>query len=1148
VLLFVFDDNVMKSVQGGIRLSAGDISTHLACVHATSLDADVANGLRNAPQWQSPDLWVLQERGFAHEGAYLDFLRSQGLFIIDLRITATDQTAIDATRTAMATGADVIAQATLTSGRWFGRADILRRVESESLLGAWSYEVYDCKLATETRAGTILQLSLYSELVGAVQGVLPQFMYVVPPTDDFEAEQFRLLDYAAYYRYIKARLERAVDGTAVHGASYPEPVEHCSICPWFVDCDSCRRRDDHLSLVAGISRLHRKQLRVWDTHTVAALAAFPIPLPERPKHGSREAIVRVREQARVQVRERETKLPVHEVLEFSDDHGFWGLPEPSPGDIFFDLEGDPFVGKCGREYLFGYVTKDDQEQPEYHQHWGLTIDDEKQAFEWFVDAAMERWKTYPAFHIYHFTAYEPSALKRLMGRYATRESEIDQMLRGGLFVDLHTVLKRSVRASVEEYSLKALEVFYGFSRAVPLDNARKAMRATEHGLELSAVGLIDEQNLSIVMGYNADDCLSTLFLRDWLESERQTFMDNQQRVIPRPVPQGEGPVQVLTDRQRQLNRVILELVKGVPTDPEQRTVEQAGQQLLADLLDWHRREDKVAWWEFFRLKELTEEELLDEKSALAYLRFTDRLTVVRNIPTDRYMFEKQETELRAGDKLCQRGEMIGEVVAIDLAKRTVDIKKIKKTADIHPTSVFVHAAGVNSDVLADSLLRLGDWVSFYGIDTPGPFRAARDLLLQLPPRLNEPSSSLLRPGESTLDAAKRLVGLLQKTVLPIQGPPGAGKTFTGARMIIELVKQGKRVGITATSHKVIGNLLKEVSAAGKKEGLQDLKCLQKVTEAPVTPTPGIDITTSNTEARTALRGVCHVLGGTAWLWSSPDFSDAVDVLFVDEAGQMALANVLAVSQATKSLVLLGDPQQLEQPLKGSHPDGGEVSALEHLLAGANTIPADKGLFLEETWRLHPNLCAFTSEVFYEGRLKSRLGLDMQRLRGHAWLGEAGLWFVPVEHDGNRNTSIEEVNKIEELIEGLLRPDVRWEDGKGGDRLLRLEDILIVAPYNAQVADLADRLPGARVGTVDKFQGQEAPIVIYSLTTSSPEDAPRGMEFLYSLNRLNVATSRAQAMVIVVGNSLLLRPECRSPRQMQLANALCRYAEMAQVGN
>jgi uncharacterized protein len=301
----------------------------------------------------------------------------------------------------------------------------------------------------------------------------------------------------------------------------------------------------------------------------------------------------------------------------------------------------------------------------------------------------------------------------------------------------------------------------------------------------------------------------------------------------------------------------------------------------------------------------------------------------------------------------------------------------------------------------------------------------------------------------------------------------------------------------------------------------------------------------NDEALEALEaGKVNVLGGTSWLWSCERAFHAVDVLFIDEAGQMSLADVLAVSQAAKNLVLLGDPQQLDRPLKGSHPEGAEKSALEHLLNGQRTISPEVGFLLPESWRLHPAICKFTSEVFYEDKLGSHAIARNRVLEGHPWLNGAGLWFVPVAHEGNRNSCAEEVEAIARIVAGLLKPNVKWFYGAGNSRRLKEDDILIVAPYNAQVADLRARLPEMSIGTVDKFQGQEAPVVIYSLTTSSPEDAPRGMEFLYSLNRLNVATSRAKSTVIIVGSPRLLEPECKNPRQMQLANALCRYRELA----
>ena len=680
---------------------------------------------------------------------------------------------------------------------------------------------------------------------------------------------------------------------------------------------------------------------------------------------------------------------------------------------------------------------------------------------------------------------------------------------------------------------------------MPLEEARSAMRQMEHALELGQPAEADETVKKTIALYNADDCFSTRSLRNWLERERQALEQTGHR-IPRPAMSDGAPPETVDERQRKTATLAAALTRGVSADPAQRDDEEAARWLLANLLDWHRRESKADWWEYFRLKDLTDEDLLDERSAVSGLDFVKRLGVQLKIPTDRYSFPKQETDIRRGDVVCERGERVGEVVEININARTIDIKKTRKGGETHPGSAFVDARGPKDDVLADALFRLGSWIASNGVDAPGPYQAARDLLLRRNPRQADGTDTLILPDESTVDAAKRIGTSLDRAVLAIQGPPGSGKTFTGARMICELVRQGKKVGITALSHKVIRNLLVEVIKAANESGLKGLACIQKVNEKSDAAPPGIRQSTDNAEALAALRGDAQVVAGTAWLWSREDYFEAVDVLFVDEAGQMSLANVLALSQAAKSVVLLGDPQQLEQPVKGSHPDGAAVSALEHLLAGQKTICPEKGLFLEKTWRLHPKLCDFTSEVFYEGRLRPREGLEQQKIEGHPWLGESGLWFVPVHHEGNQNASAEEVECIAGLVSSLVQNGVNWLDDKGRSRPLQLNDVLIVAPYNAQVSDLSNRIPNARVGTVDKFQGQQAPVVIYSLTTSSPEDAPRGMEFLYSLNRLNVATSRAQAVVIVVGSPRLLEPECGSPRQMQLANALCRYAEMARV--
>ena len=1148
----------MYAESGQVRLSAGDLANHLACRHLTNLDLARARGEIGPPRQYGSEtamLEVLQERGFRHEAAYLDHLRKSNpdLVIVELH---EDDSAGAAGR-AMREGADIIVQATLRSGRWSGRADILRRVPRRSRLGDWSYEVIDTKLARETRAGTVLQLCLYSDMVGEVQGRAPEHMHVVSPgVEDekpFSEEKFRVHDYLAYYRLIRRRLESAVEEES---STYPEPVPQCDICRWRIECDVRRRRDDHLSLVAGLSTLQRREIRDWDIETLEAFAQEPLPLRRRPKRGSPESYVRVREQARVQLEGRIRSAPYNELLPREPERGLARLPEPSPGDIFFDIEGDAFVGTGGFEYLFGWVVLDANGEPEYRSRWAFDGGEdrasfqagERAVFEAFVDEVAARWAARPDLHVYHFAPYEPSAIKRLMGRYATREDEVDRMLRAGLFVDLHTVTRQAVRASVERYSIKDLERLYGFDRGADLHEANDNRHRMELLLETGLPQDVTEEMRFIVQEYNRDDCVSTLRLRDWLENLR-TGLTGQGEDIQRPVFQEPGPSETVSERQERVAALAARLLHDVPMERPDRSDEQQARWLLAHVLDWHRREAKSQWWEYFRLAELDEEGLLDERAGISGLRFVDSVEGRGRSATHRYAYPEQETAAAQGNLLRQvGGDKLWSVAAIDQAARTINVKKRMDTQGCHPTAVFVFDEPVGTTKQEDSLLELGEWTAEHGVDASGRYRAARDLLLGRAPRLlpsQEGGRPLRADGESALEAARRLALQMDGGVLAIQGPPGAGKTYTGARMVCELVRAGKKVGITANSHKVIRNLLDNVAVTAAEEGL-DLRCIQKVNGKPNDTEGGPIMETDSNEAVCAAldQGETPVAGGSAWLWSRPELFESVDTLLVDEAGQMSLANVLAIAPAVRNVVLLGDPQQLEQPQQGSHPEGADASALEHLLQGRKTIPDDHGLFLPETWRLHPKICEFTSELFYDDRLESRPDLVKQALAGTSSMDGAGLWFVPVEHDGNQSSSGEEAQRVAELYERLLAAGVSWTDREGKQRPLASDDVMIIVPYNAHLSKIGERLPNARIGTVDRFQGQEAPVVIYSMATSSPEDAPRGMEFLFSLNRLNVATSRARCVSILVASPRLFEPECRTPRQMRLANGLCRYRELA----
>lgn len=1129
--------------------TASDIADFLACHHLTSLDRAAARGEIKKPFFDDPGVDLLRELGLRHERAYLRHLQEvQGLHVVEI---PADADAAEETLKALRHGVEAVYQPALAHGVWFGRADFLIRVDGRSSFGPWSYEVVETKLAWSTKARAVVQLCFYSDLLSAIQGCEPRWMHVVLG-NIVKPEHLSVQQYSAYFRYLRSDFETAYQASS---PTYPEPVEHCEVCSWYPECDQRWRSDDYLCLVAGITRNQRKVLCSVGVNTVAALGALALPVSPRIEGIGDTALVRIREQARLQIEGRAAGKVVYELITpIEPERGFPVLPAPSPGDIFLDFEGDPYaLDGEGLEYLIGTATLDNgvDGSPSYHATWSFNRAEEKEAFERFMGWAMERRKQNSGMHIYHYAPYEPTAIKRLAGRHGTCIDELDELLRAGVFVDLFQVVRQGLRASVESYSIKNLEPLYGFRRILGLRAAALALQAFETVLTLGGGRADAGKLLNSIEGYNRDDCLSALKLRDWLEERRHDLEVTTGQTVPRPEPKTGEAGGDLSAEVQAVRALMGRLTDGLPPDEADWTAEQRARWLLAQMLEWHRREEKSSWWEYFRLCALSDDELIEDRRAMGGLVYNGEQGREKRSIIHRYQFPAQEHAIDRARSVRdpKTGGNPGTVVGIEERAHHVLMKRGTSSTVAHPKALIPHDI-VDSSVLRDSLMRLGTWVAEHGISGPGAFRAARDLLLWQHPHLRDASlSQFLKVGEDVVSVAARAALALDRSVLPIQGPPGSGKTFTGARMIVELVKYGRRVGITAVSHKVITKLLDEVCHAAREAGVQ-LKAIQKANDDDGGGSQDQMVTgvKRNEDVLAALQGRASQVGaGTAWLWARPEMAASVDVLFVDEAGQMSLANVLAISQAAGSIVLLGDPQQLDQPQKGVHPPGADISALAYILGERATIGPEQGLFLEETWRMHPDVCGFISELFYDSRLLPRPENRNQRLNCPGPLDGTGLRYIPVEHTGNQNESAEEVHKVVELVTGLVESRTTWTDKRGQTHTLGLNDVLVVAPYNAQVAALASQLPeGARVGTVDKFQGQEAPVVFYSMATSSPEDAPRGMEFLYSLNRLNVAISRAQCLAVIVASPKLFEVQCKTPRQIELVNALCRYLEMARL--
>ena len=1136
----------MRLIDDELLLSPSDLYHFLACEHRTALDLYGARGEIDRPDPPPrPDAELVARKGNEHEDGYRRRLIEQGRELFD--VVAPGQSpweapeAIERTEQAMRAGVDVVYQAAFVDDGWQGHADFLLRIDEPSpQLGAHSYEVADTKLAKHPRPYYILQLCFYTEQVARIQGRMPRQMHVVLGTS--EQRTFLYEDFAAYVRRVRAHLGGVLASYA-DGARppYPFPVAHCSFCDWVERCEHKRKADDHLSRVAMMRRDQVAKLERAGIATLRALAAQAPPLTV-PGIGE-DALESLRDQASLQAHGEDTgRLKLH-LLPLEDGRGFLRLPEPSPGDVFFDMEGDPFWGTCGLEYLFGAVTSDGGGDPAstFTAFWGHDRAGERRAFEGFVDWASERLAADPQMHVYHYAPYEPRALKRLMSRHGTREAEVDDLLRRRVFVDLFRVVRQSMRISQARYSIKSVEAFYRGGRDTEVTEGGGSIVAYEQYLDTR-----DPAKLEAIADYNRDDCVSTLELRNWLLERREDARREQGAVLP---ARDARPASELSperlEREGELARMRAALSEGLPEDEDaQLDPEQRARRLLADLLDYHRRESKPGWWAYFERLERTPAELEQDSEAIGSLAQAED---VERREQDRswlhpLRFPDQQHKLRAGQAVNPENERIVTVAEVDDLRALVWIKRTKQSDGEPLPRALIPARPLPTNAQRAALERLARRVIERGLEPAGSPDAVTDLLLRRPPRIaGLPGGA---PLSSDLERLEDEVAALDSSALFIQGPPGSGKTHTGARLIVDLMRRGRRVGVAATGHKAIANLLDAVEQTAREQGFSFRGLKKSSGEGTDSHYEGAFVESDSSNAAfEPPEDDVQLVAGTAWLFAREGMTGAVDTLFVDEAGQVSLADALAIGGAARNVVLLGDPQQLAQVVQGTHPGGASVSVLEHLLGDQLTVAPERGVFLGTTYRMHPDVCSFISTSMYDGRLEAEQRCATQSLSSRGLSG-TGVRYLPVDHEDNRQSAPEEAERIAIEVERLL-------DGgtvvscDGNERPLTPADILVVAPYNMQVRAIATRLDGrARVGTVDKFQGQEAPVVFFSMASSSGEDVPRGLDFLFSRNRLNVAISRAQCLAVLVCSPRLLHARCSSVEQMRLVNALCRLVEVA----
>jgi uncharacterized protein len=1101
----------MRRSEGRLNLSPSDLTAYLACPHLTTLSLEVALEERRRPYTREALAELIAQKGDLHEARYLEFLRAEGRDVVEIELpreSGAFETARDATLAAMRDGAEIVYQATFSRDGWRGRADFLVRVDEPSDLGAWSYEPHDTKLARSAKPAAVLQLAWYADEIAAIQGRRPDRVHVVLGTR--EVETYRPADVDAYLRTAQRRLRRHVEARP---ETYPWPCEHCSRCEFTTVCRQQWVEDDHLTRVASIRRDQIGKLKTVDVSTLTGLAESSADL--RVRRLARDTFDALRDQAALQLhRYRENEIRVH-LLEPEEKRGLGLLPAPSSGDVFFDMEGDPLFDPAeGLEFLFGVLWREADGSTTYRAFWAHDRDEELAAFEQFVDFVCERRHAHPDMHVYHYAAYEPSTLARLMSSHATREEEVDDLLRGLVFVDLLQVVRQSIRAGVESYSLKDVEKLF-FTRQAEVSSGNEAVIEFERWLDDH-----DDARLQAIANYNKEDCLATLGLRNWLVARRPAAEEQFGVEIPfLPPPEPYTPAEEETTETTELRNGLLE-----------RAEEGDWQELLARILEYHKREARPAWWWYFRRHTMTDDELMDDGEAIGRLEHDgaapfDLSTVNRRARSHEWTFRfpPQQHQFDEGDHAedPREGGTTWTVSAIDNAAGTIRLRRGNKFLDAPLPTSIVPGPPVPTPEQRAALRRLARSV----LAANGLYPHLEQLLRREPPLGGEPLQYL------ELADQRALVDRLERSYLVVQGPPGSGKTYRGARLITHLIGQGRKVGIVAQSHKVIHNLIDAIEQAAAEEGLdfRGVKYGEKYETDHIKP--------GNLDA--VLDPDVHLIAGTAWLHSREELDGQLDTLVVDEAGQFSLADTLACGTAARRLVLLGDPLQLAQVTQGVHPDRSGASVLEHVMADRETIPEELGLFLEETRRMHPAVCRFVSDAFYESRLRS-----IEACAERTTTDGVGVRWLAIEHEGNRVDSEQEADVIANEIERLVGHT--FTDVGREPRPIDYGDVMVVAPYNAQVRLLRERLPArVEVGTVDKFQGREAVVVFYSMASSSGEDVPRGLEFLLSRNRLNVAVSRAECLAYVACSPRLLEVDCRTVEHLRLANALCLFAEQAQ---
>ena len=1133
----------MQRSPEGLIYSPQDLIQFINSQFAVWMDRYALEYPEEAPQPDEADemLETLYQLGQEHEQHFLSKLQAAA---VDVYIVSQSG-GVEETLAAMKAGHDYIYQAELRYDNLRGYADFLVKTDrSASVLGNWSYFPLECKLALNPKPHFVVQATCYCYLLQQLQGRLPDHFALL--MGDGSLEYFPSEQYIYYYHQIRNAFREFMGRFKPQIFPVPAVGDHGR---WRKQAEKRLSEIDHLSQVANITRNQIRSLEaagIKTTQQLAEIESFVKGYNLNP-----QILRRLVQQARLQKASDPPQSIEYEVVRPEPEaprQGLALLPPASAMDIFFDLEGYPLANSGGLEYLFG-ASYLEGETLHFKDWWAHNEQQEKVIFQHFIDWIYERWQADPLMHIYHYAPYETIALKRLMGKYGTREEQVDDLLRAEIFIDLYQIVRQGLRVGTNNYSIKDLEPLYDCQRQGAVKTAQASVVQYFQWQQSSQADSPDQSPLlKAIRDYNQLDCDSTKLLADWLRQLQITH------VIPYLPPQSKEEKK--TSERKEVQQTTAHLAEKLLAEIPLAHLNESQkiQQLFAHLLEFHHREDKPIWWQRFAMLKMNEDELFQQLDALAGLTRIDTDPYQASPRSRSLIFEyqfdpKQETKLKVGSQCWfVPTEMLQGASIRELSLKTGEVKlaiskkSLERFPDWQPPyrTSLIDAEYISTANLAQSIFETVNTWQQTGQIQP----ALEDFLRRRNPRIDaHPGGAIAPKGTNLLEGTITAVSHLTQSTLCIQGPPGSGKTYTASHVILALLRQGKTIAVTANSHKVINNLLVRVAklASEKNYYFQAAK-IDKDKSSPLFNRTNI---LYQSKIQNALPPKYQLVGATPFQLCKPDAKNQWDYLFIDEAGQLSLANLVAIARCAQNLVLMGDQMQLEQPIQGTHPGESGQSALGYLLDGKATVPPELGIFLDTSYRMHPAICRFISQSVYEGRLHHASGTEQHRIivqNQRLIQQEYGLFYLPVIHEGNSQSSPEEIEAIAQLVKQLLGSQFINERGAHQAKITS-QDILIVAPYNYQVMQLQNRLgKHMRIGTVDKFQGQEAPVVIISMCASSGETAPRGLDFLLNCNRLNVAVSRAQCLTIVVGSPALAKTNCTSIKEIEQVNLFCKLLQ------